>query len=125
MQIPDFCFEGLSIQPVTRSLIEHLLANQPVTPEEAISFGVHTVKHYEVLQAIVQDACQDIEMVEDEIAFGFSLLQMHQVFADLDDAQGSSDKLNQLLYTYAPGYIGYVQFQTTRDLLLAHKGLAS
>ena len=125
MQIPDFCFEGLSIQPLTASLIKHLLSNQPLTPEEAMRFGVDTVKHYEVLQAIVQDACQDMEMVGDEIAYGFCLLQMHQVFADLDRARDSSNKLNKLLYTYTPGYIGYVQFHTTHDLLMARKDMAS
>jgi hypothetical protein len=125
MRIPEFCFEGLSIRPVTKSLIEHLLSNQPLTPKEAISFGVDDATHYQVLQAIVQDACQDIEMVEDEIAFGFCLHRMHGVFADLDRAQDSSDKLNQLLYMYAPWSIGSVRFYTTRDLLLARKDTVS
>lgn len=125
MQIPDFCFEGLSIQPVTKRLIEHLLAYQPLLVDEVLAFGVDTPRHYQVLQTVVQNACEEVEMVEDEIAYGFCLDRMRLVFTGLDDARESSDKLNRLLYVYARWAVGTISFHTTRDMCLARKDMVS
>lgn len=115
-QLPDFCFEGLSIQPVTRRLIEHLVACQPLLVDEVLAFGIDTPRHHQVLQLIVQNACEEVEMVEDEIHFGFCLDRMRQFFVDLDQARESSEKLNRLLYIYARWAVGTISFHTTLDM---------
>lgn len=116
--ILDVCFEGVSVRTVTMQLVEHLMLDLPLTPEEIVNFGVDTETHYRVLQAIVQDACRNGEDVDDDESSGFILLEMHNVIVDLDRACGHSVKLNALLTKYVPTYEGLVHFHTTRDLLL-------
>jgi hypothetical protein len=115
----DMCFAGVSIRPITMSLVEHLMLGEPLTPDEVIHFGVDTQLHYQVLQAIVQDACGEEADLDDELTCGFILLEMHRVLVELDRAIGDSAKLNALVHTHEPGYVGRVQFHTTRDRLLA------
>ncbi len=117
-EILDLCFDGLSVQPITASLVESLLLNQPLTPEEAVTFGVDTQAHYRALQCIVEDACRGWEAVEDEEGYGFILHAMRGVIVDLDRAHDNSNQLNQLIYTYVPAYASLVHFHTTRDVLL-------
>ena len=116
--ILDFCFQGLSIQPVTERLVEHLILDMPLTPEEIVDFGVDTQNHYRVLQTIVRDACGDDAFLDDERECGFILLEMHRIIVELDRALGNSAKLNELVHTYVPEYAGIVRFHTTRDVLL-------
>jgi hypothetical protein len=117
--ILGLCFEGLSIRPVTKNLVEHLMLDLPLTPAEVVDFGVDTPDHYRVLQIIVRDAGGVGVDLEDEVSYGLVLLEMQRIIAELDQALGNSAKLNEMVHSYVPEYADRVKFRTSWDVLLA------
>ena len=123
-EILDLCFEGLSVQPITQELIEDLLVGTPVAPQVAVEFGVDTLAHYKALQAMVENAFACWREIEDEEGCWYALRGTQSFILDLDRARNNSDKLNKLIYMYAPRYVNQVRFHTTWDLLMEQRAKA-
>jgi hypothetical protein len=109
-------FQGLTIKPLTRRLVTHLLLDWPLEPALIVDFGVASADHYRALKAAIFDGEGDTVDVSDAADGTLAQRQRALVQArivELDAAYGNAAKLNALIQRYAPAYKGRAHFNPT------------
>jgi hypothetical protein len=103
----DPLFQGLSIRPVTRHLVENLILDLPLEVPQLVDFGVDSANHYRALKEILF-----IEAEADEAESDSTVVreELRKRILALDEALGSDPKLNALVRRYAPQYADRVHF---------------
>jgi hypothetical protein len=116
----DELFTGLTIRPLTKKLVTHVLLDIALTPAMTVDFGVDSDDHYRALKEIlfVDDDQELSDPDEDEEqAIAQATEHLRQRIVALDAALGNGQMLNALVNQYAPQYVGRVHFCTSMDVI--------
>jgi hypothetical protein len=115
----DDFFEGLSIRPVTRKLVENLILDLPVSPAQIRDFGVSAL-HYRLLQRMVWDVYGNNTVAPDDVDYERIVLKLREIIVEIDKVLGDSARLQTLIQENVSKIDIRIHANTTWDNLFAN-----